>query len=289
MFSVGGLRPLILVIVVLAALGVWMFSEAPEEFSGEEKIVVAVSIPPMAEWVERVGGEKVRVVVLVPREANPHIYEPSPSKIVEASRAKILVLVGLGFERWADEVLEVNREAYIIRVADLAEPLMVNGKPDPHMWLSPRIAVKVIPEIEHTLSKVDPENGEYYRVRMEKYVEELKKLDLEISAKLSELKVRKFFVLHPAWRYFARDYGLEQVAILEHEDASASHLAKLIDEAKALKVRVVFAEPWCSRELAEILADEVGCEIRFLDPLAQDYAENLRVSAYRIAEALGGR
>jgi zinc transport system substrate-binding protein len=274
-------------VTLVAALGVWVTAQRHGTISEDGKIVVAVSIPPMAEWVEKIGGETVRVVVLIPHGANPHIYEPPPSKIIEASRAEIIVLIGLGFEHWAEEILDINREAHVIRVSSIVKPIMVDGKPDPHMWLSPKTALKVIPEIQHALSEVKPEKAELYKVRLQSYREELLEADREISVKLSNLKVRKFFVLHPAWGYFARDYELEQVAVFWGEDVSAAHLVQLVEEARALEAKTIFVEPWCSEELKEILSRETGCDVEVLDPLAPNYVENLRVSASRIAEELG--
>ena len=92
-------------------------------------------------------------------------------------------------------------------------------------------------------------------------------------------------VHHPAWGYFAQEYGLEQVAI-EHEgkEPDVRQLAELIQRARRDGVQVVFAQPQFDPASAELVAAEIGARVELLDPLAYDWATNLRHVARRIAE-----
>ncbi|MCX8012975.1 MAG: zinc ABC transporter substrate-binding protein, partial [Rectinema sp.] len=60
---------------------------------------VAVSIPPMQEWVMRIAGERSTVQVVLPSGASPHAFEPSPRQLAELGTADVWFVIGVEFER----------------------------------------------------------------------------------------------------------------------------------------------------------------------------------------------
>ncbi|MHC1586803.1 MAG: metal ABC transporter substrate-binding protein [Candidatus Hecatellaceae archaeon] len=271
--------------LILAASALTFIPEA-KPVNQSNKLIAAVSIPPLAEWVEKVGGKRVQVLILIPEGADPHLYEPPPSLIAQASRAKLIVLIGLGFEPWAERIAQLNPEAKILRVSSLVKPRKLGSKPDPHVWLTPKAAMATVKRIAEILAELDPDHAEAYRERMEAYLAELQALDLEISSRLSAFKGKPILVLHPAWGYFAETYGLKQLAL--GEEASPARLAYIIEEARKLGLKTVFVEPFANPELAQTLAREIGGNTAWLNPLPRSYVEGLREAALTIAEALGG-
>lgn len=104
---------------------------------------------------------------------------------------------------------------------------------------------------------------------------------------MAGLKQQKFMVFHPAWGYFARDYGLEMIPIeLGGTEPSAAELATLMAEAKEENIKVIFAQPEFSKRDAETIAQEIGGEVLLLDPLAADWLENLRHVSQQLAQVL---
>jgi zinc transport system substrate-binding protein len=98
---------------------------------------------------------------------------------------------------------------------------------------------------------------------------------------------RRFYVFHPGWAYFARDYGLEQVAIEEEgKEPDPARLARLIERAKQDGVKVIFVQPQFSRRGAGLVADEIGARLVLLDSLVFDWLANMRSAAREIREAL---
>jgi zinc transport system substrate-binding protein len=83
--------------------------------------IVAVSILPQAEFVEKVGGDKVKTVVVIPPGADPHTYESSPREIEEISKASMFVTVGVGMpfeEVWIDRFEAINSGTLLINSSD---------------------------------------------------------------------------------------------------------------------------------------------------------------------------
>jgi len=254
----------------------------------EWKIRVMVTIPPQAEFVRSVGGENVVVDIMIPPGENPHVYEPEPGRLINLSRARMYVMMGSGieFERvWMDKIISVNSEMLIVNCSKGIE--LINeggGAADPHIWLSPRNAKIIVRNIYEGLVEIDPANRSYYESNMNSYINALDELDRRISEKLSQMECRKILVYHPAWAYFARDYGLEQISIeKEGKDPTPEGIAHIIEQAKSEGIDTVFVSPQFSRETADVIADAIGGNVVVIDPLAENYLENMGKIAEMIA------
>lgn len=250
----------------------------------EDKIGVVVTLPPQAEFVEEVGGNKVRVTVMIPSGANPHTYEPKPSQLKGLRAARMYAKVGTNIEfelEWLDEVLSMNDE---ILVVDCSRGINFIGN-EPHIWLSPGNAGIMTENIYEGLAKLDPANKKYYSNNKEKYLQKLYELDKEIIKSLSRKKNRKILIYHAEWAYFARDYKLEEIAAeKEGKEPSARRIAGLIRLAKENNIVRVFASPEFNTGSAEIIAKEIGGRVVFVNPLKKNYLENMQSIAEAFAE-----
>ena len=266
------------------------------------KISVVVSILPLSEFVENVGGDRVDVKVLVPPGAEVHTFDPPPPQLRDIADAKIFVKNGAGLEIWENKIIETNREILVVDASegvklmemeeyededhsDGYEEKQHNGK-DPHIWLSPKNAKIMVENICYGLINVDPENSSYYITNRDSYLHELDQLDNNLSESFSGLENKRFIVLHPAWGYFAKDYGLEQIVIeFEGKEPSIEYITKVIEIAKDNNIKVVFSEPQFNPETAEMIANEIGGVVILIDPLAKDYTENLKGVAREIVNS----
>ncbi len=113
----------------------------------------------------------------------------------------------------------------------------------------------------------------------------MSELDKDISIKLSQLNNRYFIVSHPSWGHFAESYGLKQLSIeRDGSEIRAKELTKLIEFAKSRDIKTVYTQKQINNESAKILAREINARLIELDPLAENYIENLRLVATRIAQ-----
>ena len=250
----------------------------------EGKIRIMVSILPQAYFVKRIGGDKVEVTVMVPPGANPATYEPTASQMKALVQAKMYVRIRVPFEyAWMDRIAAANRHMLIVDSTKGIKRIEDN----PHIWLSPRLVKIQAENIYQGLAQVDPANKDFYAQNKEEFLRELDILDREIAETLTGVKGRKFMVFHPSWTYFARDYGLEQIPIeIEGKEPSAAELARLIEMAKTNGIKVIFVQPQFSSKSAEAIAQQIGGKVVSIDPLAGDWANNLRNVAQTFAQAL---
>ena len=284
----------------LALVPVLVFSAtacAPE-VETDDRVGVVVTILPQAEFVENVGGEKVRVTVMVPPGASPHTYEPTPSQMTALAKAEMYAKVGSGVEFelvWMDKLLATNPDMLVVdcsRGIELQEMVAEDEhehseREDPHIWMSPANAQIMVRNICAGLIGVDPENKGYYEQNRDAYLQQLAEIDREIRDGLAGVENRRLMVYHPAFGYFTREYDLIMIPIeKEGKEPTAAGLAHLIEQAKAHDIRVIFAEPQFDPKSAEVIAEAIGGRVVLIDTLAKDYIGNLRLIMNEMLSAL---
>ncbi len=283
---------IIMVVLLSAALSAFFVACAQEEV--DERIGVVVTIQPQAEFVESVGGEKVKVTVMVPPGASPHTYEPTPGQMTQAARASIYAKVGSGVEfelAYMDKISNLNKNMLVVDCSKGIQ-LIASTDPDepgmdPHIWVSPRNAMVMVQNICEGLIQIDPESRAYYEQNRDTYLEKLEQLDNEISSRLANVQNRAFIVFHPAWGYFARDYNLQQIAIeVGGKEPSGQDIARVIEEAKKLDIKVIFASPQFNPQSASVIAREIDGRVILIDNLARDYIANLQAVLNEMVQAM---
>ncbi|MDD2755498.1 MAG: zinc ABC transporter substrate-binding protein [Methanothrix sp.] len=255
--------------------------------NASHRINVATTIAPLGEFVKVVGGEKVDVILVVPPGAEPHTFEPTPSLMMDMAKTDLYVMNGVGLEFWMDKLLEANKKMAVVDSSQGVALLQESeDEMDPHIWLSLRNAVVQVNNICSGLILVDPQNKEYYIKNRDDYLEKLKALDVELNRTFAGKKNKIFIVHHPAWTYFAKDYDLSQVALMENEkEPGPKYLGEVIELAKKNNITTIFVEPEFNPKTAEVIAREMNARIVTIDPLAGNYLENIRNASLEIAQS----
>jgi zinc transport system substrate-binding protein len=262
-------------------------------------ISVFVSILPQKYFVERIAGCQADVSVMVGPGDSPETYEPTPRQIAALSEARVYFQIGVPFERvWMTRLRAANPAMLVVDITVGIQRRSIEGSEtapsdhaglsDPHVWTSPMLVKSMAVHIRDTLMKLNPAHAETYERNYRQFAADLDALDAEIRTRLSPYAGGAFLVFHACWGYFADGYGLRQIAIeAEGKEPGPRTLARIISEAKALKIRVVFVQPQFSRASAEMIAKQIGGHVVAVDPLAENYIENMRQVATSFAEALG--
>lgn len=260
-------------------------SNQPAMERDSEKVQVFVSILPQAYFTEKVGGEHVQVSVLIPPGADPHTYEPTPQQMKDLADADLYLKLGtIEFEElWMNRITGVNPEMLVV---DTSQSITLIEE-DPHIWLSPALAKQQAYSIYQALSEVDAFHQPDYQHNLQAFQAEMDQLDLDIKEQLKTITHRELLVFHPAWRYFCDEYNLQEIAIeKEGKEPTAQEMAQIINDARQKGIRAVIASPQHSTHEAEAVARDLGGEVIIVDPLARDYASNLRQVAHELAEVL---
>lgn len=278
---------LLMMVVLLVGCNAGKQTSQPvTDNKSKQKLIVFVSILPQADFVRQLGGDRVEVSVMMPPGANEHNYEPDTGQLKALSKADLYVKVGhLPFEdAWMERFISTNRDMLVVDSSQSIEMIEHN----PHIWLSPRLVKIQAETISAALVQLDSQNQDYYLQRKKIFLKELDKLDQEITATLSGVKGKSFLVYHPAWGYFARDYGLQEIAIEEHgKEPGAREMSRVIDYAKKNQIKTIFDSSQHSTHSADAIAAELDARVVLLDPLPADYMDNMRKVTKTMATELG--
>lgn len=268
---------------------------------GEGVLPVFVSIVPQKYFVDKIGGPRVKASIMVKPGASPATYEPRPRQMVALSKARLYFAIGVPFERvWLGKMTAANPGLLVVHTEAGIEkgPMETHrhgkgraegsGIKDPHIWLSPPLVKIVCRNIRDALVRVDPGHRAIYEANYRKFVLEIQELDAEIRQIFSAAGPGKeFMVFHPAWGYFARTYGLRQVAVeLEGKEPRPADLKALIEHARERGIKMLLVQPEFSTKSAEAIAKAIGGQVVLASPLAADWAANLREVATKIRAAL---
>ncbi len=268
------------------------------EKTASGKRTVAVSIQPLADLTQRIGGERVEVFTIIPAGSNPHTFELTPVMMSRISRADLLVLNGAGLEFWAENVCGVSAEKKIVVTAEgwdiLEEEEEHHAHGNPHIWLDPIAAQHQARRIFEALVEIDPAGRPYFEANLAALIQALEELNTEIAREIATWKQRQFVCFHPSWVYFAHRYGLVQAAVIEKrpgQEQSPQEIADLIRTVNRIGVRAVFAEAQFPTRIAEVIARESGIRVVTLDPLGStpetaSYFDLLRRNVEAMAQVM---
>ncbi len=272
-----------------------------------DPLPVFVSILPQKYFVEQVGGGHVAVAVMVAPGASPATYEPKPRQMAALAAAKAYFAVGVPFEAaWLPRIQAANPRMRVVDTAagidkrpmaahahegeaghDHPHDASPQGVLDPHVWLSPPLVKVQARAIRDALVALDPIHRADYDAGLARFEGQIEALDRELRETFADREGMGFMVFHPAWGYFAEAYGLEQIPIeIEGKDPKPAQLQELIETARSRDIRVIFVQPQFSGQSAAAVAAAIGGVVLPADPLAPDWADNLRRQATQIREAL---
>lgn len=255
----------------------------------EAQEVVSVSIIPLQYFVDRLTDKALDVNVMIPPGASHATYSPTTAQFRKLSESGIYFRIEhLGYERaWANRLSEMNPK---MRVVNLMEGLEIirgeeidhgdhvhEGGIDPHIWMSPKVMLQVLPRLKVAIIEVYPHLAELVALNYSELVEEVTLLDQEIEEVVNALLKKRFMIFHPALTYLARDYGLEQIAVERGgKEPSPAMLSNIIREARKHDIPVIFIQREFDVRSAELISQETGAEIIQINPLAYDWEKNIR-------------
>lgn len=278
-------------------------SGATSTWAGPLKLFV--SIAPQKYFVEQIGKDLVEVAVMVPPGASPATYEPKPQQMAALAITDAYLSIGVPFERaWLPKFAAANKKMTLVATdRGIQKRAMADhhhGREqhdhhdhgdappvDPHIWTSPPLVMSQARTILAALKELAPAHADKFEANYHAFVAALKALDQELHAIFDTRQGLQFMVFHPSWGYLADTYGLIQVPVeIEGKAPKPAQLKRLITHAKAKEIKVIFVQPQFSAKSAKLIAKAIDGVVIAADPLALDWAANLRRQAAQIKAAL---
>ncbi len=244
--------------------------------------IITVSIAPFKYFVEEIAGDDFKINVMVPAGSNPHIYEPFPEQISKLRSSVAYISNGyLGFEMtWLDRFYETNKTMKRLSLGDKIDPVVsahhregdhIEGA-DPHYWVSPKCALIMASSVKEFLCELNPLQKQKYEANYQSLVSQIQEVDKKAQELFSTVPNRSFMIYHPNLVYLARDYGLEEIPVeYEGKEPSPSGMKDLIDRARKERLKIIFVQREYDTKNAKAIANEIGAEIKIIDPLSEDW------------------
>ena len=252
--------------------------------------LVFVSIAPQKFFVERIGGNEIQVEVMVNPGESPATFNPNPKKMSLLAYAKLYFSIGVPFEKvWISRIKNIQPKLKIIPLNKNTTPSSDHhqGEGDPHIWLSPPLVKKMVSKIEVALSRQRPEKSAFFKKNYQALIKDIDKLDQEIRQIFAKSKKHTFMVFHPAWTHFAETYSLKQISI-EHQgkEPGPRALQEIINVGKKQNIKIIFVQKQFGLTVAKKIAKMIGATVREMDPLSENYIDNMRNTAQAISGAI---
>lgn len=280
---------LLLIIVLVAIVAVLLFVSFKNDNAESNKDIIAVSIVPEVEFIKAISGEDFEIITMIPPRASPENYEPTPLEKQKFEKAKVYFSMGVPTEE--NNILpNISANTRVVKLDEVVRIVyedltFENGSRDSHIWLSPKRVVVMVEEMAEVLGELKPENKELYKENADKYIEQLQNVSTEIKNIVAGKENKKFVVYHPAFAYLADELGMEMYALEEEgKEATAQSLKEKIDLAKKEGIKYIFYQAEIDSSQSEAYAEEIGGQTMKLEPLAQDYINNLKEMATLLAK-----
>ncbi len=240
----------------------------------KEETIIVTSFYPMYVFTQNIVKDIPSVKVenmTEPQQGCLHDYQMVPADLKTLEKADIFVINGAGMESFMDKVIKQRPSLKIVEASENIELLKdANGEENAHVWVGISGAIQEVKNISEGLAKADTKNAEAYRKNASEYVKQLEAQKVKMHKELDGFKNKNVITFHEAFPYFAKEFGLNVVSVVEREpgtEPSAGELAGLIDNIKSLNVKVLFAEPQYSARSAESIAKQTGAKVYMLDPV----------------------
>lgn len=281
--------------------------DKPAAVAGQDsrKIRVFTTIYPLYDFTRKVCGERAEVYLLVPPGSEPHDWEPTPKEMADLQKADVFIYSGAGMESWVDNALKavsapklviVNGGQNIDLISGIdddeadqagqgheqnknekkehenegAEQKHSHGAgTDPHIWVDPVNAIKIVDNITAGIVGADPANKEFYEANAGEYRRKLQALHEDYMKGLAKAAKKEFITSHAAFGYLARRYGLTQVpmrGLSPDVEPTPARLAEIVKMVREKQIRYIFYESLVSPKVSQTIANEAGVETLVLNP-----------------------
>ena len=252
-------------------------------FTAQAKINVVATLPDFGAIAREIGGDNVDVTVLAKATEDPHFVDARPSFVVKLRQADVLIDGGAELEiGWLPPLLQNARNPKIevgqpgrvqasqgIRLMEVPAQLTraagdVHAMGNPHFMVDPIIAKAVAQHIANAFAAADPAHAADYQTNEKKFEATINAKLQEWGAKLLPFHGQSIVAYHDSWPYFAHRFGFQIDVFLEPKPGippSPSHLAEVIEQMKARKIKAIIVEPYHNRKIAEKVAQSTGAKV----------------------------
>ncbi len=270
-----------------------------------KKKTVTTTFTVLQDMARNVAGDKLVINSITKPGAEIHGYAPTPSDIVRAQQADLVLYNGLNLELWFEKFYGQIKKVPRAILSEGIIPIGIaeaeyRGKPNPHAWMSPKNALLYVENIRKAFVKLDPSNAATFNLNAKKYSGQITAIDKILKTKLGKVPVnaRALVTCEGAFSYATRDYGLQEYylwAVNSGEQGTPRQIQKVIDVVRKNKIPTVFCESTVEIDGMQQVAKEAGAKfggLLYVDSLSAEvptYLKLLEHFANTVTTGLSGQ
>ena len=256
------------IVLSLGLVSCGQIAPQPQDTDGQKVVLTTFTI--LADMAQNVAGDELKVESITRIGAEIHGYEPTPSDLVKAQDADLILYNGMNLERWFEQFLGNVQDVPSVILTEGIEPIEIaqgpyTDKPNPHAWMSPQNALIYVENIRQAFVELDPENTDTYNANAAAYSQQLQAIDDELQANLAKVPENERYLVscEGAFSYLAKDYGLQEVylwPINAEQQSTPKQIQGVIDNVKTNGIPTVFCESTVSNEGQKEVARATGAK-----------------------------
>lgn len=316
---------LVMFVLMLASLGCQVDSDVTSEIGSKQPRsnvstaidltvnsnpkFVSATIFPIYSIAQQIGGDSIKVNLILSSGESPHTFNPSPGDRLDSDKSELMFYIGNGLDEWVTEIANTNTQ--LIEVGQGIKKIHHesshdnstehhghdHGPTDPHYWLDPRNGKQIASTIATQYTLIDPANASSYQERLKSFNAEVDELYANLLTQLEMIQNIPFITLHDSWNYFGDAFALNLVSTFQpygEHGPSPRYLKKLQDTIEIDEVQVLFSEPQYPIDTLRSFADDNDLEVGVLDPLGgiegrMTFQELLSYNANTLRSSLLGK
>lgn len=272
-------------------------SESRKKISARSKPLIAVSIPPQLFFIDNIAGDRVETLCLLRSNADPESFEPTPTQRMELAEADAYIPLGtLPFEKSLLSSLQEERRGFTVSEASEGIVPLTDTHShgtsrihrhdsgenhtgtDPHVWSSPKNAKIIALNTLNALIAADSANEDYYRANFARLDARLDSIDRSFKKAFASYNgLPAFIVWHPSLSYFARDYGLKQIALSDGgKEASVKGVIDKLKKAGASGAPICFYQQEFDAGKASVLTSGINAKIVEINPMNREWEDEMQ-------------
>lgn len=253
----------------------------------DSRPVLVASVEPQAELLREIAGPSFQVITLLNNGADAESFEPTIRTRTAVDDADLVFITGLlPFEETVvggvDKSKLIDNSQSINLIYGThghshhhgdEDSHHHDGGADPHIWASVRNARIMAADMQKALTKAYPDSAAAFEARFRRLDARLDSLDRIFADRLTDVT---FAIWHPSLTYFARDYGMEQLAVgFENKEMSARRISEAVEHAKLHKPRVFIEEAGRDSRQSRQFAETLGIPALPVNIMSADFIEQL--------------
>lgn len=233
-----------------------------------------------------------------------HNFQLQSEDLKKIEKSSAFIINGAGMESFLDKVvkelpnvkiIDSSKGINLIKDEDCDHEEDCKHEYNPHIWLSINNYIKQVENISDELCKIDPVHADKYKENADGYIKKLNDLKAETQKQMENISGKNIITFHEAFPYFAKDFGLNIVAVINSEpenEPSAKEIAQVMEKVREYNISALFTEPQYSDSSAKVISAETGAKIYTLDPIVtgdgskDDYINKMKQNISVLKEAL---